>query len=198
MRRVFEFFVAFVGIVILSPALLTIATLVMAHDGGSVFYRARRVGRNGRFFGLYKFRTMIPNADKEGGALTVSGDIRVTPIGRFLRRHKLDELPQLLNVLKGDMSLVGPRPEDPRYIKYYSPEQRRVLTISPGITSPASLRFRNEEALLSGQDWEKKYLEEILPRKLALELEYFPGRSFWRDIRIIIRTLGGKPGWSSD
>lgn len=153
-------------------------------------YRAKRVGIRGAIFDLYKFRTMAPNADKMGG-ITVLGDKRVTPIGRFLRKYKLDELPQLLNVLKGDMSFVGPRPEDPRYVERYTPEQREVLSVPPGITSPASLHFRNEEALLSGGDWESKYIEQILPRKLAMELEYFPSRSLGGDVRIIIRTLGG-------
>lgn len=190
MGRLLDTVISLIGLILLSPVLSVVALFVKMHDGGPVMYRAKRVGIRGAIFDLYKFRTMAPNADKMGG-ITVLGDKRVTPIGRFLRKHKLDELPQLFNVLKGDMSFVGPRPEDPRYVERYTPEQREVLSVPPGITSPASLHFRNEEALLSGGDWESKYIEQILPRKLAMELEYFPSRSLGGDVRIIIRTLGG-------
>lgn len=191
MGRLLDTVISLIGLILLSPVLSVVALFVKMHDGGPVMYRAKRVGIRGAIFDLYKFRTMAPNANKMGGGITVLGDKRVTPIGRFLRKYKLDELPQLLNVLKGDMSFVGPRPEDPRYVERYTPEQRKVLSVPPGITSPASLHFRNEEALLSGGDWESKYIEQILPRKLAMELEYFPSRSLGGDVRIIIRTLGG-------
>ena len=191
MGRFLELIAAAGGIVLLSPVFIMIAVLVKLHDGGMVLHRAQRVGRDGKLFGVCKFRTMIPNAHKRGAGVTVRGDSRVTSAGKFLRKYKLDELPQLFNVLKGEMSFVGPRPEDPRYVEHYTPEQRMVLAVPPGITSPASLHFRNEEALLGGHDWEKTYLEQILPRKLAMELEYFPSRSIGGDFRIIIRTLGG-------
>ncbi|MBM2841919.1 MAG: hypothetical protein HW412_2447 [Bacteroidetes bacterium] len=191
MGRLLDTVISLIGLILLSPVLSVVALFVKMHDGGPVMYRAKRVGIRGAIFDLYKFRTMAPNANKMGGGITVLGDKRVTPIGRFLRKYKLDELPQLFNVLKGDMSFVGPRPEDPRYVELYTPEQREVLSVPPGITSPASLHFRNEEALLSGGDWESKYIEQILPRKLAMELEYFPSRSLGGDVRIIIRTLGG-------
>ncbi|HET6273363.1 MAG TPA: sugar transferase [Bacteroidota bacterium] len=191
MGRLLNIVISLIGLILLSPVLSVVALFVKMHDGGPVTYRAKRVGIRGAIFDLHKFRTMVPNANKMGGGITVLGDKRVTPIGRFLRKYKLDELPQLFNVLKGDMSFVGPRPEDPRYVERYTPEQREVLSVPPGITSPASLHFRNEEALLSGGDWESKYIEQILPRKLAMELEYFPSRSLGGDVRIIIRTLGG-------
>ena len=123
-------------------------------------------------FRLYKFRRMVSDADKQGPGITATGDSRITRVGRFLRRTKIDELPQLINVLSGDMSLVGPRPEDPRYVTLYTPEQRRVLAVRPGITSAASLAYRHEEQLLAGADWETVYREEVLPAKLAIDLEY--------------------------
>lgn len=191
MARVFDIAASLVGIILLFPLFVVVALFVKLYDWGPVLYRARRVGKQGSMFDLYKFRTMVPNADRIGGGITIQGDDRVTPVGRVLRKNKLDELPQLFNVLKGDMSFVGPRPEDPRYVEHYTPEQRKVLAVSPGITSPASVRFRNEEKLLNGANWERDYVEHILPRKLAMELEYFPTRSLGGDIRIIIRTLGG-------
>lgn len=191
MGRIIDFTVALIGIVALSPLLLAVAVAVRMNDGGPVLYQARRVGKDGRPFLLCKFRTMVLGAERMGGGITVNGDRRVTRVGRFLRKYKIDELPQLFNVLKGDMSLVGPRPEDPRYVEHYTAEQRKLLTVLPGITSPASLHFRNEESLLSGAEWEKLYLERILPRKLEMELEYFPKRSLGSDVGVIIRTLGG-------
>ncbi|MFZ1551113.1 MAG: sugar transferase, partial [Anaerolineae bacterium] len=131
---------------------------------------AVRVGQDGRPFRLYKFRSMIVGTDRQGPGITATGDPRITRVGRFLRRAKLDELPQLINVLLGDMSLVGPRPEDPRYVAFYTPEQRRVLSVHPGITSPASLAYRHEEQLLAGEDWETHYRTRVLPAKLALDL----------------------------
>jgi lipopolysaccharide/colanic/teichoic acid biosynthesis glycosyltransferase len=180
---------AILGLAVLSPLLLILAWAVKAYDGGPVLYRAKRVGRGGKSFDLLKFRTMVPFADRVGGGITVSGDARVTPIGRMLRRYKLDEVPQLWNVLRGDMSFVGPRPEDPRYVARYAPHQRVVLEFTPGITSPASIKFRNEETLVSGPDWESTYLERILPEKLGLELEYFPRRTLAGDTLLIAKTL---------
>ena len=175
----------------LLPVFLFLSTAIKLSDGGPVFYRATRVGRSGRLFRLFKFRSMVPDADRRGGAITVSGDARVTRIGRLLRRFKLDEFPQLINVLKGEMSLVGPRPEDPRYVARYVPEERRVLTVRPGITSIASLQFKDEESLFTGSEWEKLYVEEVLPKKLAIELEYIPQRDVVKDFKIVLRTLGG-------
>jgi lipopolysaccharide/colanic/teichoic acid biosynthesis glycosyltransferase len=158
-------------------------------DGGPAFYRARRVGRGGEEFALLKFRTMVIDADKRGGGLTAARDTRITPIGRFLRRTKCDELPQLFNVFMGDMSFVGPRPEDPRFVRLYSQAQRQVLAIRPGITSAASLYFRNESDLLSGSDPEGTYIQTILPQKLAIELNYMRSRSILSDVRVILLTI---------
>jgi lipopolysaccharide/colanic/teichoic acid biosynthesis glycosyltransferase len=154
-----------------------------------MFYLARRTGRKGTEFRLVKFRTMVPDADRMGGGLTLTSDRRVTRVGRFLRKLKLDEFPQLWNVLKGEMSLVGPRPEDPRYVAMYGPEQRRILLYAPGITSPASLEYRDEEALLSGPDWQEKYLMNVLPHKIALDLAYFQQRTLRGDLRLIGMTI---------
>lgn len=194
--RLFDFVASLAGIIVLSPLLGLIALAIKATSPGPVFYRARRIGKDGEEFRLYKFRTMFVGADKTGNMLTVAGDPRVTPIGRLLRRTKLDELPQLLNVIRGEMSLVGPRPEDPRYVRLYSREQRQVLSVRPGITSLASLQYRDESSLLTGPDWEKRYVEEIMPAKLAIELEYIRQRSFRQDVRIILNTVSTvvKPG----
>jgi lipopolysaccharide/colanic/teichoic acid biosynthesis glycosyltransferase len=178
------------GLIILSPLLLILAAAVAFTSPGGVFYRANRVGRGGVPFKLYKFRSMVADADKRGPAVTVAGDRRVTPVGKFLRKTKLDELPQLLNVLKGDMSLVGPRPEDPRYVALYTPEQRAVLNVRPGITSLASVTYRDEESLLTGADWEKLYIETIMPAKIAIDLAYVARATPLEDVKIILRTVG--------
>ncbi|KAB2853470.1 MAG: sugar transferase, partial [Anaerolineae bacterium] len=150
---------------------------------------AKRVGKDGREFRLYKFRTMVNNADKQGPGITAAGDNRITRVGRILRRAKLDELPQLINVLRGEMSLVGPRPEDPRYVALYDERQRTVLSVHPGITSLASVEYRNEEKILQGSDWEKLYIEKVMPDKLTLDLQYVENQSLWLDIKIISKTL---------
>src|SRR6476469_2092904 len=175
-ERAFEIVVAALGLLLLSPLLALIGLAVKMYDGGPVLYAATRVGKDGRLFKLYKIRTMSVNADKAGPGLTQAGDLRITPIGRKLRHAKLDELPQLLNVLRGDMSLVGPRPEDPRYVALYTPQQRRVLNVRPGITSAASLAYRDEEQLLEGADWETTYCNTVMPAKLALDLAYLRRR----------------------
>jgi lipopolysaccharide/colanic/teichoic acid biosynthesis glycosyltransferase len=191
-QRAIEWFMSLVGLILLLPLFVVIALAVKACDGGPVFYLSKRVGKMGRLFDIYKFRTMVTDADGHGGKVTVSGDPRVTPVGRVLRRYKLDEFPQLFNVLKGEMSLVGPRPEDPRYVVYYTEQQRKLLWCRPGITSPASVRYRNEENLLQGKDWERDYTQNILPRKLDIELRYLPHRTLWTDLGIVMRTLWGK------
>lgn len=191
LQRFFDFFASFVGILVLSPLFLVIGLVVVLQDGGPVFYRSMRVGKGGGLFPILKFRTMIQNADRLGGGITVNQDRRVTPVGRFLREHKLDELPQLINVLKGEMSFVGARPEDPRYVTLYTEEQRKILAFRPGITSPASLTYRDEERILTGENTEKLYAEEVLPRKLAIDLEYLSRRSLWSDLSIILQTIRG-------
>jgi lipopolysaccharide/colanic/teichoic acid biosynthesis glycosyltransferase len=154
---------------------------------------AKRIGKGGKPFRLYKFRTMVADAHPDGPAITPAGDRRITRVGRLLRRTKLDELPQLLNVLKGDMSLVGPRPEDPRYVDLYTSAQREVLRVRPGITSAASLVYRHESSLLSGEDWERRYVSQILPDKLAIELDYLARRNSASDLKLVLRTILALP-----
>ena len=188
-KRAFDIVVSAIGLLLLSPLLLIIAVANWLTAPGPIFYLAPRIGLHGRLFYVYKFRTMIVNADKVGPKVTVAGDSRITPIGRILRKTKLDELPQLINVLRGDMSLVGPRPEDPRYVALYTPVQRAVLNVAPGITSPASVHYRDEQALLVGHDWETRYINEIMPAKLAIDLDYAQHPSLTRDISIISQTI---------
>jgi lipopolysaccharide/colanic/teichoic acid biosynthesis glycosyltransferase len=176
-------------LVALSPLLVIVAVLVKRSSPGPVLHRAQRVGRQGRLFTLYKFRSMVVNADRLGAGITACDDARITPIGRRLRRTKLDELPQLINVLKGDMSLVGPRPEDPRYVALYTAEHRRVLNVRPGITSWASIHYRHEERLLSAEHVDVVYRTQVMPQKLALDLEYLERQSLLLDVSIIMRTL---------
>jgi lipopolysaccharide/colanic/teichoic acid biosynthesis glycosyltransferase len=177
------------GLVLLSPLLLAIVVLIKLTSPGPVFYRTARAGKDGVPFRLYKFRSMVVDADKLGPGITAAEDHRITRVGHFLRRTKLDELPQLVNVLRGDMSLVGPRPEDPRYVAHYTPEQRQILSVRPGITSPASLAYRDESVRLTGVDWEKAYIEQIMPQKLAIDLAYLQRRNLFTDLGLVFRTL---------
>ena len=176
------------GLILLSPVLAGAALAVKLSSPGPVLHRAVRVGRAGNPFAMLKFRTMVLGA-VAGPGITSAEDPRVTPVGHVLRRWKLDELPQLVNVLRGEMSLVGPRPEDPRYVARYTPEQRRVLRVRPGLTSPASLRFSREESMLTGEDWETAYLQRILPAKLSEDLEYLEHRSARSDLTILVRSV---------
>lgn len=187
--RFFDVLISGLALILLAPLFLLIGVLIKLDSQGPVFHRAKRVGQGGSTFTLYKFRSMLPNADRRGPGITVAGDGRVTHVGRVLRRTKLDELPQLWNVFKGEMSLVGPRPEDPRYVALYTPEQRRVLAVKPGITSAASLTFRHEEQLLVGRDWEAAYRNEVLPTKLAIDLDYLSERTLRSDIELVLRTI---------
>jgi lipopolysaccharide/colanic/teichoic acid biosynthesis glycosyltransferase len=188
-RRFVDATVSAIGLVALSPLFIIIAVWIKWDSPGPVLYRATRVGRDGMPFHLYKFRSMVVNADKRGPAITSAGDSRVTRSGRFLRRTKLDELPQLINVIKGDMSIVGPRPEDPRYVALYSQEQRRILSVRPGITSAASLSYRHEEQLLTGDDWETLYRNQVMPDKLAIDLAYLERRTLVGDLKLIVQTI---------
>jgi lipopolysaccharide/colanic/teichoic acid biosynthesis glycosyltransferase len=170
-----------------------VAIAVRLGSAGPVLYTQERVGKDGKSFDLYKFRSMRSGADRDGALVTGGGDPRVTRVGRLLRATKLDELPQLWNVLRGDMSLVGPRPEVPRYVAHYTPDQRRVLAVRPGITDPATLAFRDEEVLLAGvppAEREAHYVREVMPAKLALNLEYLERCGFWSDLGVIARTVG--------
>ncbi len=188
-KRAFDIVMSGTALVMLAPLFLIIGSIIRLTSPGPVFYLASRVGQYGRIFKMFKFRTMVVNADKMGPGITTRNDKRITPIGRVLRMTKLDELPQLINVLLGDMSLVGPRPEDPRYVQHYRGDQVAILAVRPGITSPASVHFRDEENLLVGVDWESHYLSEILPKKLSLDLEYARHPSIGRDIGVIFQTF---------
>lgn len=188
-QRLFDIVAAGAGLLLLSPLLLVLGLWVKLDSPGPVFYRALRVGRGGTPFRLFKFRSMIVDADRRGPGITTAGDARVTRSGRWLRRTKVDELPQLLNVLRGEMSLVGPRPEDPRYVALYTLEQRQILAYRPGVTSAASLAYRHEESLLTGPDWETVYLQEVMPAKLAVDLAYMAQRSLYTDLHLILRTV---------
>ncbi len=189
MKRLFDIAVSLIGLVILWPVIVLVAIAIKLDSRGPIFYKGERIGREGKTFRIFKFRTMVMDAAKKGGGLTYRGDPRITRVGHFLRRTKIDELPQLFNVLTGDMSLVGPRPEDPRYLAYYSSAQRQLLHVRPGITSIASVRYRNEEQLLDPADWEKVYVGTILPEKLDIELNYLANYSFARDLLILMATV---------
>lgn len=189
MYRIIDWIVSAAALALVSPVFLVAALAIKLTSPGPVFHRAERVGKDGILFTLFKFRSMRADAAAAGPGITRSGDARITPAGRFLRRTKIDELPQLLNVLRGDMSLVGPRPEDPRYVALYSPEQRRVLSVRPGITSAASIRYRHEESMLTGDDWENLYVTNVMPAKLRIELDYLDRRTLASDLRLIVQTL---------
>ena len=189
-KRVFDVLASSLGLIVLFPLFLLLAVLIKLEDGGPVFFRQERVGHRGRIFRIWKFRTMVVNAEKLGGYLTIGRDPRITRVGYWLRKTKFDELPQLINVLLGEMSLVGPRPEVPKYVSFYTDEQRRVLELRPGITDPASIQFRDENELLANAaDPERYYLEVVMPEKIRLNLEYAKQASFWTDFRIILKTL---------
>ena len=190
-KRLFDVVSSAAGLIVLSPLMLIIALAVRLDSPGGTLFRQIRVGRCGRPFQMFKFRSMRAGTDPNGPLVTQQGDPRITRVGAFLRRTKLDELPQLMNVLRGDMSLVGPRPEVPRYIDMYPEEARRVvLSVRPGMTDDAAIEFRNEEALLArAGDAEAEYVREILPRKIDMYVDYVKNRNFIGDLRILLRTL---------
>ena len=190
MKRFFDIVASLLGLIVLSPLLLVVAIWVKLDSEGPVFFRQVRVGRYNKDFRIFKFRSMRVGSDK-GSQVTIGGrDPRVTRSGYFIRKFKIDELPQLINVLVGDMSLVGPRPEVRHYIDYWTPEQMRVLDVRPGITDPASIRFRNENELLAkAKNPEKYYVEVIMPQKIKLYLDYVNQASFWYDLKLILQTF---------
>lgn len=189
-KRCFDIFFSGIALLLLSPVLLLGSILSKIQSTGPILYKAKRVGRGGIIFKMYKFRTMVDNADKIGGGLTIHGDSRVTPIGRFLRFSKIDELPNLINVLKGEMSLIGPRPEALDYVKLYTNEQMKVLMVRPGITGPSQVANRNEEVKLKKQkDPEHYYIHELMPQKLELDLQYVSNYRFLSDIRWLMKTF---------
>jgi lipopolysaccharide/colanic/teichoic acid biosynthesis glycosyltransferase len=190
MKRMFDLLISTIGLMMLAPVLMAIAAAIKAESAGPLFYRGLRAGQYGKPFRIFKFRTMVMNADKIGGPSSAANDPRITLVGRFLRRYKLDELPQLLNVVKGEMSLVGPRPEVLQYVAMFNTEEKAILSVPPGITDWASIATFDEGARLAGSpDPEKTYLEEIRPEKIRLQLEYVRRRSFGTDVRILVQTF---------
>jgi len=190
LKRAFDLAAAALGLVLASPLLAGVAVLIALDSRGPVFYRGERVGQAGRPFRIFKFRTMVEHADALGGPSTADDDPRITRAGRWLRRYKLDELPQLLNVLRGEMSIVGPRPEVPQYTALLTAEERAILSVRPGMTDWASIWDIDEGQELAGSaDAERKYLEEIRPQKVRLQLKYVRERSLRIDLQIIARTL---------
>jgi lipopolysaccharide/colanic/teichoic acid biosynthesis glycosyltransferase len=190
LKRGMDLILALVGLVLGSPLMLVIALAIKRGSPGPVFYRGVRVGRYGKPFRMFKFRTMHSDADKIGGLSTSNDDPRITPVGRFLRKHKLDELPQLINIVKGEMSFVGPRPEVPFYVNMFTRKEQAILSVRPGITDWASLWNPDEGSVLAGSpDPEKAYMEKIRPEKIRLQLEYVRRRSLATDIAILFQTI---------
>jgi len=190
MKRFLDVVSSLLVLILLSPLWLVIALLIVCESRGGVFYRQIRVGKDNKDFNLYKFRTMRTGSDKRGLLTVGERDSRITRVGYFLRKYKLDEFPQLINVLKGDMSIVGPRPEVRKYVDMYTPEQLRVLSVRPGLTDLASIQYVHENELLAAsEDPEKTYIEEVMPAKLALNLQYIDNQSVYGDFKLIWETF---------
>ncbi|NQX37793.1 Sugar transferase involved in LPS biosynthesis (colanic, teichoic acid) [Pedobacter steynii] len=189
-KRLFDIFFSLMGIFFLLPVFLLVSVLLKREHKGPVFYRQTRVGLNQKCFQLIKFRTMCPDADKMGLLTIGDHDARITKVGCWLRKHKVDELPQLLNILKGEMSFVGPRPEVPKYVEMYDSSQQRVLSVKPGITDWASIRYIDESSLLAtAEDPESFYIHNVIPSKISQNLEYIDHHNLWIDFKIISYTL---------
>jgi lipopolysaccharide/colanic/teichoic acid biosynthesis glycosyltransferase len=190
LKRLFDIVVAGLGLVLASPVLLVAAIAVKLSSPGPVLFLQQRMGRNFEPFWIYKFRTMIVDAPQRGAQITAGADPRITRVGAFLRKTKLDELPQLWNVLRGDMSFVGPRPEVPRYVEMFADDYREVLSVRPGLTDPASLKFRHESEILGqAADPEAEYVQRILPEKIALAKQYIARSSLAYDVRLLCETF---------
>jgi len=190
MKRLFDASFSFLGLAVCLPLFLIVAVLIRIDSKGPVFFRQVRIGRGFKPFKIYKFRTMTVDAPAKGPLITSGGDRRITRVGRFLRRTKIDELPQLINVFKGDMSFVGPRPEVAKYVEMFRDEYGQILQVTPGITDYAAILFRDEESVLERyEDPEEGYVKEILPLKMELYRKYLRDRSFFTDIRLIVLTL---------
>jgi lipopolysaccharide/colanic/teichoic acid biosynthesis glycosyltransferase len=194
-KRLFDIIFSFLGLIVASPILALIVLLIRFNSKGSIFYRGLRAGQNGKTFKIFKFRTMVPEAEKLGGSSTSADDPRLTKLGKFLRKRKLDELPQLINVFFGQMSVVGPRPEVPSEVETYDPKTKEtILSVKPGMTDLASLANLHEEEILRGSpNPHQTYREIIKPQKLKLAVEYVKTRSFWLDIKIIFKTFKSAP-----
>jgi lipopolysaccharide/colanic/teichoic acid biosynthesis glycosyltransferase len=191
MRRLIDLVAALLILPVLSPVMLFASLAIVLESPGSPFYRARRVGKDGAPFRMWKLRTMVRNANQIGGAITACHDSRITRVGWFLRKTKLDEIPQFFNLLLGDVTLIGPRPEDPAIVSNYTPEQRHVLAVKPGITGPTQLRYTIIEAEMipGNEDPERFYAKRLLNDKLRLDLEYINSRTFFSDCRVVLKTI---------
>ncbi len=190
MKRLLDIICSLLALVVFSPLWIVIALAIVIESRGGVLYRQSRVGRNNRDFTLYKFRTMRTGSDKKGLLTVGDRDSRVTRVGYFLRKYKLDEFPQLVNIIKGDMSIVGPRPEVRKYVDMYTPEQLKVLSVRPGLTDYASVRYVHESEILARSDNpEQTYIDEVMPAKLVLNLEYIQNQSLWEDVKLIFQTF---------
>jgi lipopolysaccharide/colanic/teichoic acid biosynthesis glycosyltransferase len=191
LKRLFDVSFALIGFVIVSPILLFLVLRIKIEDGGPVFYCGERVGLRGSLFRIFKFRTMVMDAEKLGASSTSLDDLRITRIGKLIRKYKLDEIPQLINVLKGEMSLVGPRPQVSWAVDLYSEEERKLLSVRPGITDYASIKFRNEGNILKNSfNPDEDYLKKIAPEKIRLGLKYVNNNNMWIDLKIILATIG--------
>lgn len=189
-KRFFSIILSCLGLIALALVFLLIGYAIKSDSRGPIIFRQDRVGRNGRIFQILKFRTMVHETESKGLQITVANDFRITKVGRLLRKYKLDELPQLINVLKGDMSFVGPRPEVPKYVALYNETQRNILKVRPGITDPASIEYRDESKILAmSDDPERTYIEEIMPKKFELSAEYLRNASLKSDMELIIKTV---------
>ena len=190
LKRFFDFIISLIVLIIFSPLFLILGILIKEDSEGPIFYRQVRIGKDGKPFKIFKFRTMANNADKSGATSTKEDDIRITKMGRFIRKYNLDELAQFINVLKGEMSIVGPRPEIPCYVNMFTKEEEIILSVKPGITDWACIWNPDEGKLLSGSDDPNRdYLEKIRPTKIKLQLKYVKEHSFWIDFKIILMTL---------
>ena len=190
LKHSFDILISLVALILFAPLFLIFAVVIKLTSRGPVFYRGKRVGRGGDIFLMHKFRSMVVDADKIGTDLTPQGDPRVTTVGRFFRKTKIDELPQIIDVLSGKMSLVGPRPESPLYAKHYNERQKRVLDVRPGIVGPAQIIYRHEELILKNkEDPDAYYIQELMPKKLEIDLDYVENRNFLRDIGILFKAL---------
>jgi len=193
-KRAFDFLVSLIGLTILSPLFGIVSILIKIHDKGPIFFKQKRIGQNFKPFYIYKFRTMIINAENKGPLITKEDDPRITALGKFLRKFKIDELPQLINVLKGDMSLVGPRPEVEKYVNFFKKDYKEILKIKPGITDYATIYFKDEELILkkfakNNDNIEEVYLKQILPQKIKFYKKYLQEISFFTDLKLIFLTI---------
>lgn len=192
MKRTFDLVLSFLGLLFIAPLLVFISLIIKMGSSGPIFYRGERIGLEGKVFRTFKFRSMIVDAEQRGGASTHEADARITGIGSFLRRFKLDELPQLINVLLGDMSFVGPRPEVKKFVDMYTPEEKIILTVRPGITDWSSIKFHNEGEIIAAsgiEDADEAYARLIRPEKLRLQMKYVRERTLWVDLKIILDTI---------